>query len=294
MNTFWPTDSVRVLRLGESDPPLDADALGDWILGRRWPYTVDQDEGVVLRGSPWLEALRFGFQDAIVVPVLDAGHAGRCRVIGFAAALSCSPDVYDAQAVEAFLRLTRTMIDESAEGRSEGREAHPDEDSPAGWSCPPELADSIGGKLLPLRAGIARVRRTAPSEEVALQRAVQELNETFGAVWNEMFSLLTGPARKSENLVSRLTPREKEVAELVAKGHSNREIARCLYISEPTVKTHVSRILRKLGVGQRAEITALVRSAPRRVCGTPARDSPGRRPNGRLKRKDGRERDGRR
>ena len=44
----------------------------------------------------------------------------------------------------------------------------------------------------------------------------------------------------------RLSPREKEVYMLMAKNYSNHEIGKALYISEATVKSHVSSILRKL------------------------------------------------
>jgi DNA-binding CsgD family transcriptional regulator len=50
-----------------------------------------------------------------------------------------------------------------------------------------------------------------------------------------------------------LTQRETEVAELLAAGESNQAISRRLYISEGTVKTHVTHILRKLGAANRAE-----------------------------------------
>lgn len=50
-----------------------------------------------------------------------------------------------------------------------------------------------------------------------------------------------------------LTKREMEILQLIAKNFSNREIAGKLFISEPTVKTHVSSILRKLGQKNRAQ-----------------------------------------
>jgi ATP/maltotriose-dependent transcriptional regulator MalT len=50
-----------------------------------------------------------------------------------------------------------------------------------------------------------------------------------------------------------LTPREVEVLALVAAGHSNREIARALFISPNTVGVHVSNLLAKLGVASRVE-----------------------------------------
>lgn len=53
----------------------------------------------------------------------------------------------------------------------------------------------------------------------------------------------------------RLTPREREILALVAQGDSNAEIARTLWVTEQTVKFHVSNIYRKLGVGNRTEAT---------------------------------------
>ncbi|NUP23989.1 MAG: response regulator transcription factor [Streptomyces sp.] len=58
-----------------------------------------------------------------------------------------------------------------------------------------------------------------------------------------------------------LSDREREVVRLLADGHSNRSIADALYLSEATVKTHLVRIYRKLGVDNRA---AAVSEAVRR------------------------------
>ena len=51
-----------------------------------------------------------------------------------------------------------------------------------------------------------------------------------------------------------LTPREREVAELITRGYSNPQIAVALVLSRETVKSHVSNILSKLGVASRGEV----------------------------------------
>ncbi|HEY0719598.1 MAG TPA: response regulator transcription factor [Streptosporangiaceae bacterium] len=60
-----------------------------------------------------------------------------------------------------------------------------------------------------------------------------------------------GPAPRSGLGV--LTAREREVLDEIARGRSNREIARQLHVSEKTVKTHVSSVLAKLGVQDRTQ-----------------------------------------
>ena len=57
-----------------------------------------------------------------------------------------------------------------------------------------------------------------------------------------------------------LTPRETEVLRLIAAGKSNREIARALFVSEATVKTHVNRIFAKTGSRDRAQAILYARS----------------------------------
>lgn len=52
---------------------------------------------------------------------------------------------------------------------------------------------------------------------------------------------------------ARLTKRETEILELLAAGHSNREISRRLYLSEKTVKAHLATVFRKLGVSNRTQ-----------------------------------------
>jgi DNA-binding CsgD family transcriptional regulator len=64
----------------------------------------------------------------------------------------------------------------------------------------------------------------------------------------------------SEGPLSRLTPREREVLDQLARGATNKAIAAELVISEKTASVHVSHVLAKLGVENRGAAAALVRS----------------------------------
>ncbi len=78
-----------------------------------------------------------------------------------------------------------------------------------------------------------------------------------------------GPGESLEGL----TRRERDVAQLVGQGYSNKEIARDLCLSLGTVKHHVHHVLEKLQLNRRAQVP--VRLGPQPVGGLPARDQRG-------------------
>ncbi len=61
------------------------------------------------------------------------------------------------------------------------------------------------------------------------------------------------PAARSSGLIEPLSERELEIVRLLANGESNKEIAVRLYITEGTVKNHVTNVLGKLGVRDRTQ-----------------------------------------
>jgi two-component system, NarL family, nitrate/nitrite response regulator NarL len=97
---------------------------------------------------------------------------------------------------------------------------------------------------------IAAIESVARGELLTTPRMAAVLFERFGAM-----SAATGSAD-----AERLTPREREIAELVRDGFSNKAIAQRLQIEIPTVKNHVHNILEKLKVHRRGEAAALLRA----------------------------------
>jgi DNA-binding NarL/FixJ family response regulator len=100
------------------------------------------------------------------------------------------------------------------------------------------------------------LKRTQPEQLIAAIHTVAEGDSLLSPsvtrrVVDRMASQPT-PVRASARL-DELTPREREVLELVARGLSNREIAERFVIEESTVKTHVKRILMKLRLRDRVQ-----------------------------------------
>ena len=71
----------------------------------------------------------------------------------------------------------------------------------------------------------------------------------------------TGRSAAAKALLATLTEREHQVAVAIGRGSSNAEIASELYLSVPTVKTHVSRLLTKLDADNRVQIALVVHDA---------------------------------
>jgi len=72
----------------------------------------------------------------------------------------------------------------------------------------------------------------------------------------------TGPVPEPDDFAAVLTPRERQVARLIAEGLSNHQIASRLVTSQRTAESHVQNILRKLGFGSRAQVAAWVARQP--------------------------------
>jgi NarL family two-component system response regulator LiaR len=108
-------------------------------------------------------------------------------------------------------------------------------------------------KLLPaLRAGAAGyLLKNAPPPELA--RAVRAAHAGEALLDPVVAARLVETLAGDGDPLDRLTPREREVLELIGRGYPNKRIARRLEVSEKTVKTHVGHVLAKLGVTDRTQ-----------------------------------------
>jgi DNA-binding NarL/FixJ family response regulator len=86
------------------------------------------------------------------------------------------------------------------------------------------------------------IRLVASGNALLAPTALQRLLERF---WS--------PGRHGDGALPNLTDREREILQLVAEGLSNAEIASRLVLGETTIKTHISNLLRKLGVRDRVQ-----------------------------------------
>jgi len=101
---------------------------------------------------------------------------------------------------------------------------------------------------------VAAVRTVASGDAVVSPRVTRRMLELFADRMPEPGAAQRPPL---DPRLDSLTPRETEVLQAVAQGLSNQEIADRLVLSETTVKTHVGRVLAKLGVRDRVQAVVL-------------------------------------
>lgn len=115
-----------------------------------------------------------------------------------------------------------------------------------------------------LRAG-ARGYLLKGADRAEIERAIAAVargEAVFSsAIAGLVLSFFAGGAREEASPFPALTPREREVLDLVARGLTNAEVARRLSLSDKTVRNHVSNVFSKLHVSGRTEAVARARDA---------------------------------
>ena len=117
-----------------------------------------------------------------------------------------------------------------------------------------------------LRAGAAGflLKHTPPPQLVdAVRQAAAGAMTLSPEAITPLLDAASAPQVEGVERVASLSDREAEVADLVAEGLTNADIAARLYLSLPTVKTHLARIFEKLAVTNRVQLALLVHAARR-------------------------------
>ena len=116
--------------------------------------------------------------------------------------------------------------------------------------------------LVALGAALRRVNRRAAAREPLRQALDQALRGGMRTLADrarhELKAAGARPRRTALTGIDSLTPSERQVAELAARGHGNREIAQQLYVTRRTVETHLTHAFGKLGVANRSELVDLL------------------------------------
>jgi DNA-binding NarL/FixJ family response regulator len=120
-------------------------------------------------------------------------------------------------------------------------------------------AGASGFLLKDVRPGelVAAIRTVAAGDAVIAPRVTRRLLEEYAQV----LPLPSDQRAQRYPALAALTEREREVLIAVGRGLSNTEIAAALFVSEATVKSHVGRILAKLGLRDRVQVVVLAYEA---------------------------------
>jgi len=114
------------------------------------------------------------------------------------------------------------------------------------------LLKTIEGDVL-----MQSIQRVMRGEPVISPELMTRLVAALQAPGGQGLAMLAGEPASHPEGAAQLSPREHEVLQQIARGASNKEIARALQIAETTVKIHVQHILRKLGVSSRVQAAVL-------------------------------------
>src|SRR3989440_421773 len=117
-----------------------------------------------------------------------------------------------------------------------------------------EMRDPAGLGLAALTGAANWALGVRPPLAIAAAISVLAVKVGAGLAWPRPVTR-NSIHRASESLVTR---RELEIAQLITAGHSNREIARKLFLSERTVDNHVQHLLNKLNFHSRTQIAAWI------------------------------------
>ncbi len=214
------------------------------------------------RGNPELETSRSGYVTAfeiltraeVALGRVDAAAQWAQRAEAIASTADLGAETAFARRATATVALARGDAERAAEVALDAIEHA----SRAGAPVESGRARILRGRAL-VRAG-DRDRGIGELEQAAQELALIGANGYADEAQKELRrrGRRTRPVARATTGVAALSGREREVAELVRQGRTNREIATSLYISQKTVERHLSRIFSAVGVASRTALAVLV------------------------------------
>ncbi|MGZ4400994.1 MAG: LuxR C-terminal-related transcriptional regulator [Gaiellaceae bacterium] len=256
--------SEEALRLLQERPDSDpwTEGLADSVLGRIAAQSGEPAEAHVRITAHLAQVASTPFRSSRVEPLADlaACLVGLGELEGASRTLSELSELADELSrpeggwCDALVARTRGLLAEAqgspASALSEyERAVELLESMPEGW--PYEL-----GRTLLLQGSAQRRARQKLAARATLGRAL-EIFETLGSrLWAEKVGAELRRIGGRPSQLGQLTETERRVAELVAVGRSNADVARELFVSRKTVEWNLSKVYRKLHVRSRTELAA--------------------------------------
>lgn len=106
-------------------------------------------------------------------------------------------------------------------------------------------SDGMSHVIRDIRDGVHPLSGSLPDRNKVAEQALRQLQD------------ISSEDRTTGTLIASLTRRETQTLKYVAEGYSNKQIARVLYVSEQTIKNHVSAVQHKLGASNRTHAVVL-------------------------------------
>lgn len=237
--------------------PYRPGGLTHWIKASKRTYRWSDDAGALLsRGVPFGAAADLS-RDALVAPLTGASDG---EVVGMISVQSYTSGAFTDEhqlALEWLALSAMITIDRDEQDRERDRlyALYPELDTSHIMTLA-DLAGRVGG----IRSELSQI---ASREDIAANGELLTQLHALIAVCEDL-QIKAADAKEeggeSERQMPILTAREEEIARLIAQDMSNGVIASTLHLSEKTVKSHVTNILRKFKVSQRSAVAWQMRA----------------------------------
>jgi DNA-binding CsgD family transcriptional regulator len=226
--------ALGFLELSLGNPARAHDQLGPLVEARRAAGVGEPGD---LRFVPdEVEAL-IGIERLAEAEALLTWFEGLARASGHVHALAAS------DRCRGMLHGARGELDAAITALGEARTRYATIGDPCG----------LGRTLLMLGTTQRRARHKLAARE-SLEASLAVFESLGAKLWTERARAELARIGGRRAIGNELTPSERKVATLVAEGHTNREVAAALFLTERTIESHLSRTYAKLGVRSRAEL----------------------------------------